>query len=132
MAGSSHTLTSQDPHGTIREILTSWVGDDTTGAVPTLSVSFGSDVELLELETNPGSTAPTTLYDITALDVAGFDRLQGVGADRSATVTENEVIIFSSTSIHPVLKAGASLTLTIANQAVNDAIGTILIRVRAL
>jgi hypothetical protein len=132
MAGSSHTLTSQDAHGVIRELLTSWVADDTDGSIPTLDVAFGTDVELLELETNPGSTAPTDNYDITAIDPAGGDRIQGVGANRDTANTEIAVIVYSGTSLHPVLKAGTPLTLTLANNIVNDATGTILLRVRAI
>jgi hypothetical protein len=132
MAGSSHALTSQDAHGIIREVLTSFVGDDTDGTVPTLVVSFGVDVELLELETNPGSTGPTANYDITAVDAAGADRIQGVGANRHTSATEVVPILYASTSQHPILKAGTALTVTIANTSVNDATGTILIRYRSL
>ena len=37
---------------------------------------------------DPGSTAPTTLWDFQLQDEDNYDTINGAGADRSATVTE--------------------------------------------
>jgi hypothetical protein len=76
---------------------------------------------LLALVTNPGATAPTALYDITLADVDGADRLQGVGANRSATATEQAPIVYTGTSVHPPVDADETLTLNIDNNTVNSA-----------
>lgn len=135
MAGSSHTLTSTRVPGyevnVIGEFLTAIVGDDANGTVPTLTLDFPRDVELLQIETNPGSTGPTADWDITLLDSDGADVLDGSGLNRHTSSTLVDPIIWASTSLHPVIKAG-TYTLTVANTSVNDATATIAIRFRNL
>ncbi len=63
---------------------------------------------LLHFQTNPGATAPTTLYDLTMLDADGIDVLGGAGGDRSATVSEGTVPL-----INQIMDT--ALTFTIAN-----------------
>jgi hypothetical protein len=134
MAGSSHTLTShtRPALSTIGVILTAFVGDDGTGAVPNLAVSFPSDCELLELITNPGSTAPAANYDITAVDADSIDRFQSCGLNRHTTASEAVAIIFATNFQKPVVRADEALTITIANQTNASATGTIAIVYRVL
>jgi hypothetical protein len=127
MAGSSCVLTSATPNDgekSLRnshamELLLSFVGDDATGAVPTLAVTAYPGWWITKVVTNPGTTAPTTLYDITFVDVDGFDIMEGALADRSATATETETM---ATQI-----GVDGFTVTIANQSAASAIGTIRI-----
>ena len=135
MAGSSHTITSHrypraDGSSPLGEVVTAFVGDDATGAVPDLSIELPVDAELLSILTNPGATAPTANYDIVINDPNSLDVLQGAGANRHTSNTEQAAIVFASTSVHPVVLGGTALTIVISNQAVNSATGTITLRYR--
>ena len=134
MAGSAHTLTSHTvPYpGAIGEITTAWTADDADGTVPTLAVTFPYDCLLYSILTNPGSTAPTDNYDITAVDANSQDRLQTVGSNRDTANTEEAVIVYASTSIHPIVRGGDTLTITLAGNSVNSATGVIVLRYVAL
>ena len=133
MAGSAHTLTSHSPPfpGAIGEITTAWTADDADGSIPTLAVTFPYDCELRSILTNPGTTAPTDNYDITAVDSNSQDRLQSVGANRDTANTEEANIVYASTSIHPIVRGGDTLTITPTGNIVNSATGVIVIRYRA-
>ena len=120
MAGSiSYTHEKQ---GAIRIVRVNWTADSADGSVPSLVFpAFGG--RLLALETNPGATAPTTLYDMVLNDGHGHDVLQGVGANRSATATEKVAVVYSGTAIHPPVVKGDTLTLPITGNSVNSAVG---------
>lgn len=125
MAGSSHTLTSTHDIGGLRRIVTDWTADDTDASIPTLAIGFQG--RIVRLITDPGSTAPTSNYDITLVDGNGVDQLQGGGANRHTSNTEEVLIVYSGTNIHPVVWDQQPLTVTLANNAVNSATGTITI-----
>jgi len=120
MAGSSTVLTAHDVEGSVKRFHVTATGDDTDGTMPTLALPSISG-KLILLVTNPGVTGPTASYDITLVDAAGVDRLQGVGADRHTSNTEQVGIFFSGTSLHVPVVYSDVLTLTIANTSVNDA-----------
>lgn len=107
--------------GSVRRIKFSIVADAADGSVPdtTLPAFQG---RLLSLHTNPGATAPTDNYDITVEDGDGMDRLQGVGADRHTTSSQQVPVVYSSTSVNPPVSLGETLTLKVANNAVNGAL----------
>lgn len=128
MAGSSHTLTSRKNIGGLLEIVTNFVGDDTDGTIPTLDIAFPYDVQLEELEFVVGATPPTASADLTAVDAYGVDRFFGAGTNVISTASSDNSIVFASTEIHPMLAAGETLTLTIANTSAVDSLGTIIIR----
>ena len=134
MAGSSHTLTSHTfprrSGSPIGEVVTAFVGDDGTGAVPTYTFQLPVDAELVSLVTNPGSTAPTANYDITLLDTDSIDVLQGLGANRHTSNSEEASLYYATQLGRPLVMGGRNLVLTIANQAVNSATGTIALRYR--
>lgn len=71
--------------------------------------------------------APTDNYDITLVDGDGIDRLQGVGVNRDVTNSEEGVIVFASTSEHPVVDIAETLTLTVANNSVTRAVVVVTI-----
>lgn len=92
--------------------------DAADGSFPTLDLaSYGVWGTLLAIQTNPGATAPTDNYDITLVDADGIDRLNGVGLNRDTTSSERAIITGA-----PWVAQGETLTLTLANNAVNSAI----------
>lgn len=106
--------------GNIRTITLTVTADASAATVPDTALP-AFEGRLLAIETNPGTTAPTDDYDITVIDAHGFDVLQGVGANRDTANTEKAAIVFSSTSVHPVIDEADALTFKIANNAVNSA-----------
>lgn len=124
-AGSWGTATVTNNYGETMIIVTySWTGDAADGTVPsnamTAAVSgrvFG--LYLVQVETNPGSVAPTAGYDIVVNDADGLDVMGGALADRSATATE---VAFPGVTGRP---NDGALTLVISGQSVVSATGTI-------
>ena len=132
MAAGTHTLTAHrgafpNPIG---EVETAWVGSTDDGTVPTLVVTFPYDCELLSIFTDAVLSAQDN-YDITAVDSNGIDRLQGCGADRDTVNPEEATIVFTSTSIHPVVRGGEALTITLAGNNDTSSSGVTIIRYRA-
>lgn len=107
--------------GNVRRINFSVVADASNGSVPdTVLPKFQG--RLLGLHTNPGATAPTANYDITIEDGDGLDRLQGVGANRHTTTSEQVPVVYTSTSVNPPVSLDEALTLKFANNSVNSAL----------
>ena len=76
----------------------------------------------IKIVTVPGATAPATDYDFTLKDARGIDLLQGLGADRSATATEETDLIYASTYNAPVFAQDDVFTLAMTNSTKNSAI----------
>lgn len=93
--------------------------DASDGSVPNTASSEQIVGRLQKIVTNPGSTAPTDNYDITVTDPDGVDVLQGVGANRDTANSEEAAIVYSGTSVNPVV--ADTLTLVVANNSVNSA-----------
>lgn len=125
---STVTITKDRSHGVIA--IRAAIVADTDGSITATALPAFAGY-LLALETNPGATAPTTLYDITLLDQHGHDVLEGVGANRSATATEKAAIVYSGTSDHPPVSISDTLTLTFANQSANGALIDVVLYVAA-
>jgi hypothetical protein len=118
MAGTvtvTHTQT-----GRIGRIKVACVGDASGGTVPATALPPFAGL-IVALRTNPGATAPTSNYDITAPDEHGVDRLQGVGANRHTTSSEEVAVVRAGTAIHPPVAFEDVLTYTVENQSVNSA-----------
>ena len=133
MAAGTHVLTAHRgafPNA-IGEVESTWVGDTTNGTVPTLVVTFPYDCELESLATTISASA-TADYDITAVDANGLDRLRSCGLNRHTTAAEEVPIVFASTSIHPIVRGGEALTITLANNSDTSSGGKIIIRYRAI
>lgn len=111
--------------GNIRKVVFAVTADAAAATVPATAISVPIEGRLIQLITDPGATAPTDNYDITLVDGNGLDALQGVGANRDTANTEAAAVVFSGTSINPVVDETDTLTLTIANNAVNSATITI-------
>ena len=88
---------------------------------PDTPLGFSTDITAGTV-TSSMFDAPTDNYDITLLDANGFDRLQGLGANRDITNSEVAPIVFSGTSINPVVTYDDVLTLTLANNSVVRAV----------
>ena len=111
--------------GNIRKVVFTCTADASDGSYPATAMTAKIEGRLIQLITDPGSTAPTDNYDITLVDGNGLDVLQGVGANRDTATTEAAAIVFSGTSVHPVVDESDTLTLTITNNAVNSATITV-------
>ena len=124
MAGSA-TVTHYTL-GHVRRIVIDFVGDAATGAIPdtVLPVFEG---RLMELTTNPGAVAPTDNYDITLVDAELVDRLQGLGANRATATTQSLPVVYSGSTIHPVVSRSDVLTLKFAGQSVVSATGRVIL-----
>lgn len=126
MAGTVTIVNIPPVTGNIGRLVATCTADASDATFPATALSAATPAfnggKLLNLRTNPGATAPTANYDITLVDGDGLDRLQGVGANRHTTNSEEVNIVYSGTAINPVAASGETLTLTIANNAVNSAI----------
>jgi hypothetical protein len=118
MAGT--VTLAHDRVGNIRKIVATIVADAAAATVPD-TVLPAIEGRLLALVTNPGATAPTDNYDLTVEDQHGHDVLEGVGANRSTSATQKVAVVYSGTGTHPAIDEGDTLTLKIANNAVNGA-----------
>lgn len=77
MAGSSTTVTYDDGvdgaghRGRIRKVLIDFTTDDTTGSVAVTTRKIVG--KLIKIVTDPGSAAPTALWDVVLTDEEGVD-----------------------------------------------------------
>lgn len=126
MAGTLALTSHRTPSPVVGIITLDGTADATDGSFPTLVIP-AFEGHLVALITNPGATAPTTLYDITLVDAEGADRLQGLGANRSATATEQVGVVYSGVSVHPPVSISEALTLTLAGNIVNSALVRVIL-----
>lgn len=87
--------------------------DAADGSFPA-TVSRPIDGWIIRVETNPGSTAPTALWDLTLVDVDGLDVMGGVLANRSASATEHVLA--------PQPYVRGPVTITPTGNSVNSAV----------
>jgi hypothetical protein len=125
MAGTV-SITHYPVQNNVGRIVATCTADGADGSYPATALPAFAG-RIVALQTNPGAVAPTANYDITLPDADGLDRLQGVGANRHTTNSEAALIVFSGTAIHPPVHQSETLTLTIANNAVNSAVTVIAI-----
>ncbi len=123
MAVGTVTVT-QKRIGSVRQVIAAVTASSTDGTVPDTALP-AFEGRLLAIGTAPGATTPTSLYDITVVDQFSYDVLEGVGANRSATLPQKVAIVYSGTGVHPPVDEGDTLTLKIANNSVNSALITI-------
>ena len=141
-AGSSVTYSSRQSlsGGETKTVTLAWIGDDGTGAVPTTSTnditlpgttqtvtSWIQGYYLCDVEVNPGSVAPTALYDIAITDAGGASLSNGALDDLSATVTQIRRMAGYSGADSWIgcQYITGPLTLTWTNTIVNSSTGTI-------
>ncbi len=118
MAGSVSIEHLQVGH--VRKIVATCVADAADGSFPS-TVLPAFEGRVLQLVTNPGATAPTDNYDVVVTNQHGHDVLQGVGANRDTANTEVAPVVYTGTSLHPVVDETDTLTVAISNNVVNSA-----------
>lgn len=114
-------LDAHNKLGNIRSLTYTCTADAAAATYPD-TVLPAIEGRLLKLVTNPGAVQPTDNYDITITDQNGADVLQGVGANRDTLNTETALIVYSGTGTHPCVDEADTLTMAIANNAVNSAV----------
>lgn len=124
--GSTSVTRKALPGGEL--VVESWTGDSADGTVPDRSLGLYGYVE--KVVTNPGSTAPTSNYDIAIGDWtdSALDVLAGALANRHTTSTEQVYPRIAGTigtvsSYRPFL--AGQYTISVSNNSVNSATGTI-------
>jgi hypothetical protein len=104
-----------------RVVLTITWTDDTAGT--TLAINPATyriqGFYLWSGETNPGATAPTTLYDITLVDADGVDIAEGKLMNRHATTSELVKYINHCVT--------STFTFTLSGNAVVNGTGTLIL-----
>jgi hypothetical protein len=132
MAGSSATITFSDintpyagTHGLV-EVTIDWVADDTDGSVPYTAFDAADTIDILGRYctlgiTDPGSVAPTNLYDIEIRDEYGCDVFGSNLLNRSSVNSEQAVPLIGD-AYGSRLCAGI-LTFRLTNNSVVDATG---------
>lgn len=107
--------------GNVKRVRFSCVANAADGLFDAYTVLTELDGKVCQLVTNPGSPAPASNYDITLTNEAGVDVLQSAGLNRHTSNSEMANVVFSSTSINPVVAAGETLILNISGTTVNSA-----------
>ena len=107
--------------GAVGVITLTATADASDGSFPATALATKIGGRIVALETNPGGTAPTDNYDIALTDAEGDDVLQTLGANRDTANTEKVAIVYSGTSLHPIVAGEDVLTLAITNNSVNSA-----------
>ena len=108
------------------QILTfSCTGDASSGSFPATAISSANMTKLAgwylyTVETKPGGTAPTTLYDITLVNGNGYDVTGGKLADRSAATAERVNLGYAGAG-YPVVDSTDTWTWTTTNNSVASA-----------
>jgi hypothetical protein len=131
MAGT-HTLVSREfvayskavDAKRVEVVTTAFVADSADGSVPTLSIPLAGFV--LKVITNPGSTAPTSNYDISVTDPedSALDALATLLNNRHTSTSEQVYPLISGAAC-PIFLAG-TYGIAVANNSVNSATGRII------
>lgn len=111
------TLSQSRNTGGVRRIIFDWVS--TAGGAVDGTLTAPVNGRVVAMITDPGTPAPTTLYDIVIVNDEGFDILAAQGQNRSATLSEMVTpgIPFkdgTTTSVAPMYVAG-TLELRVTN-----------------
>ena len=129
MAGT--VTQTYDTIGPIRRVIFTCTGDASDGSFPATELTTKFNGEILQVVTNPGSTAPTDNYDITLTNADGLDMLGGWGANRDTANTELAVPVFAD-NFHVYLADKDTLTLNVTGNSVNSATTVITMLYRYL
>ncbi len=91
MPDAGTVVLAEEGWGTVRKVTVAWTSSAGGAADLQTTNPFSGKCFLLTTVPSGGGTAPTDLYDITALDEDGVDILAGAGANR-ATATVQQVL----------------------------------------
>jgi len=125
MAGSLVTQERKERERIV-DITLIWRADDTDGSVPDTQIDWPIGGLLSSVTTNPGTPAPTALYDITLEDKDGVDVMGGALSNRADAASE---VAYpkepaGAVNLNGVAVCGA-LTFKLTNNSVNSAVGTV-------
>lgn len=101
-----------------------WTGDTSSGAVPATVARLDNCCQgylITQVETVPGSVAPTSGYSVAINDAAGVDTLGGVGASLSNTAAQSFPTSLSSPPVQ------GTFSLVITGQSVGGATGKVYV-----
>jgi hypothetical protein len=128
--GTVTTSWTHYPQHEVSILTVSWVGGTVgeAGTVPATALpAFQGWV--FQFITDPGATAPTTLYDITLPDADGLDVAGATLMDRSATVTGRAMPLLATSTYGPWW-VDSVLTFTLTNNSVASSTGTLKIYIK--
>jgi hypothetical protein len=101
-----------------------WTGDPVNGSVPVTVAQLGASLaglRILQVETVPGTPAPTNGYNVKLIDSFGGDLMSGALSGLSSATTQ----FFSGTAGTPPIMGDFSLS--IAGQSVPGAQGSVVV-----
>lgn len=119
------TMHTGEKYKSVREVTFACVGDHSNGTIPDTNLCNVAGLEkdplagwgLWAVELVPGATGPTGNSDVYLKSADGTDFLSGNGVDALDAATNSFVLPSAS-----VIFIGGTLTLSVANQSVNDAL----------
>ena len=119
------TTITEKVFGTVKMITFEFTsGEGAYAGAASAATTKAYDGEILQVMTDPGSTAPSDNWDLTITDPDSIDLLKGNGADRDTATTE--YIVGSTTSMLP---ASGLLTFNVTN-AGDQKTGTVYVWIR--
>lgn len=132
-AGSWATSSGNNiPNAPFKTLTLVFTADAANATVPNYSftasdLAFVKGYWLIGVETDPGATAPTPLYDMYILDANGKDIMGTTLEDRSDTATQVAIPKWDGANYGFPPLDGTALTVTVSNNAVNSATVTLKI-----
>jgi len=111
--------------GSMKVLVIEWTAETDGSFISATTNAINGVVALVE--TKPGSTAPTSLYDVTLKNNNNYDIMGGKLSDRSAVITEAVVPYDSVNDLYLTHPVRGPLTIDITNNSVNSATGSIII-----
>ena len=126
-ANDSTVVEVHNKLGQIRSLQLTIVLDSGDGSMDAYPITNKFEGRLMDLVTNPGTTAPDDNYDIVINDQHGHDVLEGVGANRHTTTTQKVPVVYSGTGIHPVVDESDTLTIDITGNTTVSAETVVLL-----
>lgn len=110
-----------------------WTADWTSASDGTASTTLSIHGTIMRVTFDPGTPAPTALYDVAITDANGVNLINTMGDNLSATATTSKcpgvpLVDGTTTSVTPVAVAGP-VTVSVTN-AGNGANGSVVFLVR--
>jgi hypothetical protein len=112
----------------VEEHVWAWTADSGDGSVPDTVTDDTVTGYLMNAKTDPGTTAPTALYDIALNDDDAVDVFQAELNNRSAADSEQVLAKVGNAYGEPFINS--VLTMVLTNNSVNSAVGELKVYVR--
>ena len=128
MAAGTVTQTLDKMTKDVYRLTYTWTGDASDGSIPATTSTWAIDGYVILVVTNPGTTKPTDNYDITLTDTDSVDVMGGELANRDNTNTEQ--VVPKIDTVYGGRWVSGHLILTITNQSVNSALGTVVVYIQ--